>query len=236
MTIVAYLPFDQDGNIPANTYSVNESGALYTIQPGSTYENFWGGLEYEGSYFGIYPEGSYYPETYYVLNGGSMTVSGSSSNYSVEFNFTAEDGSTVTGSYTGAINIEGIPGPYSCLTSDYTLDLAGTVANTAKYGDMYGYGVDNFENWSLLRKAAMATVSSSVCIPRQTPMWREYLPELIMAMRMLIKKGAGHLAHILIHSTEHITMSMRTVGKRQRPLLRNPESPQLRIMETEHTH
>lgn len=145
LTIVAYLPFDQDGNIPANTYSVNESGALYTIQPGSTYENFWGGLEYEGSYFGIYPEGSYYPETYYVLNGGSMTVSGSSSNYSVEFNFTAEDGSTVTGSYTGAINIEGIPGPYSCLTSDYTLDLAGTVANTAKYGDMYGYGVDNFE-------------------------------------------------------------------------------------------
>ena len=132
MQVMAYMPFDIDGNISTGTYEVTaDYGASMTIAKGyMEIDEYWGDAYYFNSYFGVYlTTDSYWPEENYLISDGTMTVSGSAGNYTFEFNFTTDDGTAITGSYKGALEISGIPAPYSCLTGDYTLNLNGAVAN-----------------------------------------------------------------------------------------------------------
>lgn len=136
--VTAFMPFDYDGNIPAGTYTItSEPGAVNTLTPGEIEEWYPGFADGYGAFMEVYDESGYYL-TYYAMSEGTMTVSGSAGNYTVECEFTTEDGTPVTCTYNGPIEIQYIPTPYSTLTGDYTAKLEGAVAHTSYTGNYYG--------------------------------------------------------------------------------------------------
>ena len=145
LRVNAFLPYDPEGNVPAGTYTVTEdAGAINTLAVGNIID--WGGgyFEGEGTYLEVYSEGNWYAESYAVASG-TMTVSGSAGNYTVECDFIMEDGTPLTCSYSGPIEIDNIPGPYSILTENYTLDLEGATGQAIFYGDYYNEGESRWQ-------------------------------------------------------------------------------------------
>ena len=76
-----------------------------------------------------------------------MTVSGSAGNYTVSCDFIGKDGTPITCSYTGPIEIPNIPGPYSCLTDDLVMDLSDAIVSANYFYSSY-YG-GSIENWAI---------------------------------------------------------------------------------------
>ena len=92
-----------------------------------------------------YPTGSY--AQYYdensdaflgLFDSGTMEVSGDAvSGYDITLDFLTVEGCSVYCTYSGPLSIIGIPGPYSTLTEDHTLDLSEAEATAYFYGDYY---------------------------------------------------------------------------------------------------
>ena len=136
--VAAYLPFNTAGDIATGTYTItSDYGDDFTVETGECY-NEWGYFEGYGTFVETYESGSWIPSEGYALVDGTMNVSGSAGNYTVECDFITEDGTPFTCTYSGPIDIEGIPQPYSTLTGDYTLDLDYADASAIFYGD-YNY-------------------------------------------------------------------------------------------------
>lgn len=141
--VSAFMPYDQNGNIAEGTYTVTEDyGAANTLAPG----------EMDRTVQFPYPNGTYirhYKDAsddyaMSMVEQGTMTVSGSAGNYTIEFDFIMEGGYALKGSYSGPIDVIGVPGPYSTLTGDYTLDLEGNAGTAFYYGDYYLTGGANW--------------------------------------------------------------------------------------------
>lgn len=140
--VSAFMPYDQDGNIAEGTYTVmTDYGAANTLAPG----------EMDRTAQFPYPNGTYVryyeTDTEYAISmveQGTMKVSGDASNYTMEFDFVMEGGYTIKGTYSGPIAVLGVPGPYSTLTGDYTLDLEGNAGTAFYYGDYYLTGGSNW--------------------------------------------------------------------------------------------
>lgn len=138
LIITAYLPFDVDGNIPSGEYVVTQTaGAAFTIVSSNSYD----------SYLEIYETGGYYSDRDVLIESGTMTVSGSAGNYTVSCDFIGKDGTPITCSYTGPIEIPNIPGPYSCLTDDLVMDLSDAIVSANYFYSSY-YG-GSIENWAI---------------------------------------------------------------------------------------
>ena len=142
LRIIAYMPYNADGDIPSGTYNVTaEYGGLNTIEVGEVYDYGSGYYDGDGTYLEVYGNATgWLPTEILAISEGTMTVSGSAGNYTVECEFTTEDGTPVTCTYNGPIDIENIPQPYSTLTEDYTLDLLYADASATFYEDFYGDG------------------------------------------------------------------------------------------------
>ena len=147
LRIIAYMPYNADGDIPSGTYNVTaEYGGLNTIEVGEVYDYGSGYYDGDGTYLEVYGNATgWLPTEILAISEGTMTVSGSAGNYTVECDFIMEDGTPLTCSYSGPIEIDNIPGPYSILTENYTLDLEGATGQAIFYGDYYNEGESRWQ-------------------------------------------------------------------------------------------
>lgn len=140
LTVDAYLPFDADGNIATGTYSVADDFSEFSVYPGMDF--------YGIAYLGTYVQKFVSDEEAYtsLVSDGTMTIEGSDGLYTITCDFVGADGYKIKCSWTGEMIVEGMPGPISTLTEDYTLDLTGAAAAASMWGDYFETGGNN---WSL---------------------------------------------------------------------------------------
>lgn len=77
-----------------------------------------------------------------LLTAGTLTIEDNGDDtYHLTSDLVTDDGKYhVRASYDGPLKINGVPGRFSTLTEDYTLDLQGALAQGKYYGDVYGNG------------------------------------------------------------------------------------------------
>lgn len=142
--ICAYMPFEESGKVSAGTYEVSPAvEAEFTIVSGYMLD-IYGMLMPMGSYAQYFFDNENL--AYGFITSGTMTVSENGQDaVSVECTFVTEEGVTLTCSYSGALKVSGMPGPFSTLTEDYTLDLSNAVGSADYYGDFFGTGGGNWD-------------------------------------------------------------------------------------------
>lgn len=140
LSLDAYMPFDEEGNIAVGTYTVSADGSGLTLYPGEMLDLFGLALP-QGTYAEYYDETGY--PYYGMITSGTMTVTGENGNYTIECDLVTAEGRSVKCSYTGALTVSDIPGPISTLTGDYTVDLSNAAGSAVYYGDYYSTG----SNW-----------------------------------------------------------------------------------------
>ncbi len=139
LNVDVMMPYDENGKIAAGTYSASFEGTSMTFYPG---EDFFG-LMYMGTYAQKGDaDGSVYVS---LVEDGTFTVSESGGVYTIDCDFMCADGYKLTCSWTGELEVSGMPGPISTLTGDYTVDLEGAVAEGNYWGDYYGTGGSNWD-------------------------------------------------------------------------------------------
>lgn len=139
MTVDMFMPFKDNGELNPGTYDVAATYEDYTVYPGELYYD----ILPTGTYVSYYPDAS--TEQLGFVVSGTMEISGSAlGGYTVTCDFTTDNGYTIECSYSGDLEIQGIPGPYSTLEGDYTLDLEGASGFAAYYGDYYYTGGANW--------------------------------------------------------------------------------------------
>ena len=141
VSLDAYMPFDENGYIEAGTYNVNFDMTEGTLYPGEMMD-FFGMLLPMGTYAEYYDEAG---NAYYgFITSGSVEISGSAGYYDIDLKLVTEQGYNITGSYSGPLTVQDIPGPFSTLTDDYTLDLSKAEGSGTFYGDWYSTGGGNW--------------------------------------------------------------------------------------------
>lgn len=132
-----YMPYSEDGFLTEGTYKASGGGEKETFYPGGMTPFFM----FEGTYVTVYGEDN--STVYGMCTDGSVTISGSNGNYSIEVDLVTENGFHVRTSYSGALQIK-MPGPISTLTGDYTLDLSSAKGLAYYCGDYYKTGGGNW--------------------------------------------------------------------------------------------
>lgn len=136
------MPYDEDGNIAAGDYTVRTpTTELFLMYPGE-YVNYMGMTFTLGTYVSYIDQSENTFEG--LIDEGTMRISGTPGNYTVECTFTTVEGYSVKCSYAGNLVVDGMPGPYSTLTEDYTLDLEAAEGTAEFWGDYYGTGAGNW--------------------------------------------------------------------------------------------
>ena len=139
MTVDMFMPFKDNGELNPGTYDVAATYEDYTVYPGELYYD----ILPMGTYVSYYPDAN--TEQLGFVVSGAMEISGSAlGGYTVTCDFTTDNGYTIECSYSGNLEIQGIPGPYSTLEGDYTLDLEGASGGATYYGDYYYTGGANW--------------------------------------------------------------------------------------------
>lgn len=195
VTIDAYMPFSADGHLVSGTYPINSTPDCFeesTTGPG-VLENIFGNLLATGTYATHYDETGF--ATFGFIKEGSMTLTGSPGAYTIDCQFTTNEGYTVIATHTGDITIHSYSEPFSTLTDDYTLNLKDNVGYAYYYGDLWGTGgtfwdifihgdFDNMETDRLFLDIVSEDVSLSDGIPsgtysaslEESPKPGEYIP------------------------------------------------------------
>lgn len=77
-----------------------------------------------------------------LLTDGTLTIEAvGTDNYHITCDLTTDDRKhKVQATYDGPLTIRNVPGRFSTLTGDYTLNLTGALAQGKYYGDVYGNG------------------------------------------------------------------------------------------------
>lgn len=131
-----FMTYDEEGNIENGTYTLTrDNGTPKTIVEGILNENMQ--FPYPtGSYAQYYDENS--DDFLGLFDSGTMEVTGNATDgYDITLDFVTVEGYSIKCTYSGEIVIIGIPGPYSTLTEDHTLDLTEAEATASFYGDQY---------------------------------------------------------------------------------------------------
>ena len=135
MTVDMFMPFKDNGELNPGTYDVAATYEDYTVYPGELYYD----ILPMGTYVSYYPDAN--TEQLGFVVSGAMEISGSAlGGYTVTCDFTTDNGYTIECSYSGNLEIQGIPGPYSTLEGDYTLNLEGASGFAVYCGDNYYTG------------------------------------------------------------------------------------------------
>lgn len=129
LSIDAIMPYDRNRDITPGTYTVSTSMETGTICP--IEENFDG----NGTYLVYFDEEG--KDSYGFVKEGTMTIKKENGSYTVECDFVTAEGHKVTCRYTGPMKIAGLPGPFSTLTEDYTLNLEGAAGEAMYFGYFY---------------------------------------------------------------------------------------------------
>lgn len=140
MTIDVYMPFSADGHLVPGTYPINSTPNCFeegTTGPG-VLENIFGNLLATGTYATHYDNTGF--ATFGFIKQGSMTLAGSPGAYTIDCQFTTNEGYTVNATHTGDIVIHSYSEPFSTLTEDYTLNLKDNVGYAYYYGDLWETG------------------------------------------------------------------------------------------------
>ena len=139
LTAEVYMPFNEDGKLALGTYDVADTGEEYTVATGMDFYGYT-----LGTYVVHYPDENTYETG--LISSGTMEITGSRDFdlYTITCDFTTAEGVSVKCTYSGNMVVQGMPGPLSTLTGDYTLDLTGAMAEAAYYGDYYGTGGGNW--------------------------------------------------------------------------------------------
>ena len=139
LTAEVYMPFNEDGKLALGTYEVADTYEEYTVATG---------IDFYGYALGTYVVNCPDENTVEtgLISSGTMEISGSRDFdlYTITCDFTTAEGVSVKCTYSGNMVVQGMPGPLSTLTGDYTLDLTGAMADAAYYGDYYGTGGGNW--------------------------------------------------------------------------------------------
>ena len=158
MNIVAYLPFNEcNGELMPGTYNISASQEELTLEPG--YWIKYGDMNLYGDNTCL--EFRYYKYNedtgnagtgiaYGIVESGSMTVSGQKGAYSISFDFITEDGYSLTGTYSGDVEIDRFA--ISTLSGDRTVDLSNAKATIEnKYNlDIKYYDSQVCAGWELI--------------------------------------------------------------------------------------
>ncbi|WP_300110357.1 hypothetical protein [uncultured Alistipes sp.] len=123
------MPYDRNRDVTPGTYTISTSREAGTICP--IEENFDG----NGTYLLYYDEEG--KTSYGFVKEGTMTITKENDIYTVVCDFITVEGYKVVCRYTGAMKIAGLPGPFSTLTEDYTLNLEGAVGTSTYLGYFY---------------------------------------------------------------------------------------------------
>ncbi len=139
LTAEVYMPFNEDGKLALGTYEVADTYEEYTVATGIDFYGYT-----LGTYVVHYPDENTYETG--LISSGTMEITGSRDFdlYTITCDFTTAEGVSVKCTYSGNMVVQGMPGPLSTLTGDYTLDLTGAMAEAAYYGDYYGTGGGNW--------------------------------------------------------------------------------------------
>lgn len=130
LSIDAFMPHNEAGEIATGTYTVSDSKEAFTIYPG-----YLDGVYYLGT---IATDANAMEEYFYgLICEGQMTVSGGNGNYTIVCDFKTKEGHSISCTFNGEMTVGGVPTPYSTLTDDYTLDLEGATASATFYGDLF---------------------------------------------------------------------------------------------------
>lgn len=140
--IECMMPYNNNGYLTEGEYNVIEGADHFILVPGKI-EDFLGTPIPVGTYAQYVDEESY--PYYGAIQAGTMNISGPGYGwYTIEWNFTTNEGYKITGSWTGNLPTQ-MPKEFSTLESDYTLDLTGTDASATYYGDWYVNGGGNWQ-------------------------------------------------------------------------------------------
>lgn len=139
LDIEAYMPIDKNGKIATGKYNVsNTPGDNFTIREGEL-TNFAGlYILYSGTCAFHYENNE--SVLYGAIVSGTMTVEESGDGYNIQCDFTTEEGYNISCTYSGELFVFGVPGVYSSLTEDKTLDFSNIEPVAFYYGDLYGTG------------------------------------------------------------------------------------------------
>lgn len=140
LTIEAYMPFNENGDIATGTYTVSDSMESMTLYPG---EDFLGLGWYMGTYVEYLPDEN--TADIGLISSGTMQVDGNAATgYTITCDFVTSEGVSVKCSWSGMMSVANMPGPVSTLTEDYEADFSGAVGEAVYYGDYYETGGGNW--------------------------------------------------------------------------------------------
>lgn len=136
LTLDAYMHYDYDGKITTGNYTVMSSAG----EPLQIISGEWliEDLIASGSYV---TEMTGSATNYALVKSGSMDIEDNGKGgYTVTCTIEMETGYKVSCTYDGALDVIGVPGPFSTLTDDIVLDLEGASVTASCYGDYFRTG------------------------------------------------------------------------------------------------
>lgn len=142
--VEALMQLDEDGALYVGPYvmpdeqTLNTPGVLYsgqTVDVGGAMINI-------GTYLDVLSETG--QRTSYLVVDGTMLVEGGPGAYDIVCDMETEDGTTLRCRWSGDLVVRNVPGPFSTLTDDYTLDFSAVSASAVYFGDYYQNGTDNW--------------------------------------------------------------------------------------------
>lgn len=146
LTTEIFFKYDKDGRLTPGTYhfTVPDPSGLIDGEIGTMYPGRSAGMagmpdQARGTYLKIY-DGWNVAELAY-LTSGTLTIEEVGGGYRITTDLTTDDGAhKVQATYEGPLTISGVPGRFSTLTGDYTLNLANALGSGNYFGDVYGNG------------------------------------------------------------------------------------------------
>lgn len=154
--VEALFTLNEEGRLDIGDYNVALENAPYTVFPGQVVD--YAGVNVTmGTYLSLFDENGI--RTEHLVSGGTMSIGGDVQSYDIECRFTTEDGLSVRCIWNGPLAVRDVPGPFSTLTDDYTLDLSNAVCSAKYFADLYGTGG---ANWFIELKPADGVAGDAV--------------------------------------------------------------------------
>lgn len=140
--VEALVTLNEEGSLDIGEYNMSYANEPFTIFAGQILD-LGDGMTYTmGSSLVLLDENGVRDEQ--LVTSGTMTVSGSVGNYDIECLFVTERGTSVKCVWSGPLVVRNVPGAFSTLTGDYTLNLSSAVGTAKYFSDMYGTGGANW--------------------------------------------------------------------------------------------